>query len=198
MMIKNSSIIIAIIFLNVLTDAGYTQTNEKLLKYGLEFGIKKKDAKKILETAGYGKVDHVSDSKDIDSITIEGSVVEGVEPDPESNTQSELEFYEDRLMSTKVGYSADNIVLLKQLENKYLKELIARYGQPLDKEDVMGITSWMWKLGDHKILLNSNSRKNRLGISHLFLPIVAKKHEKEFKVKLKGEEPDVAKETFLR
>ena len=198
MRIQNTSLIFSLFVFFLLNGIGYTQTNGKFLKYGLEFGIDKKDAKKILEASGYGKVDDVSDSKDIDNIIVDGSVAEGVEPDVEASTQSELEFYDDRLMSTKVSYSADDMLLLKQLENKYLQEFITRYGQPVDKEDVMGITSWMWKKENYKILLNSNSRKKRLAITHIYLPIVSEKYEREFKVKLKGEEPDVAKDTFMR
>jgi len=198
MLINNLSIPIAIIFLLIFTNAGTAETNPKLLKYGLEFGIEKKDAKKILENAGYGKVEDVSDSKDIDNIVLEGSVVEGVEAVEDADTQSELEFFEDELMSAKVSYNAGDVPLLKQLENKYLRELMNKYGEPGGKEDVMGITSWMWELGQYKILLNSNSRKKRLGLSCLYLPLVAKKSEKELKNKLKGKPYDVVNDKLLK
>lgn len=168
------------------------------LRYGLELGIKKKDAKKMLEAEGFGKIEEVSDSKEIDNILLAGSVAESFAAESGVQTESELEFYEDSLMNAIVTYKVDDVFLLKQLENKYSGILTNMYGGPRIRDSVMGINSWIWEKGEFKIVFSSNNRKKKLQVSYMYLPLITKKYEKEMKIKLKGAPPDVAKESFLK
>jgi hypothetical protein len=129
---------------------------------------------------------------------IEGSVVNGFDNEENTETESELEFYEDRLMSAMVSYVAGDVFAQKRLEGKYTGELKGKYGEPGSRESVMGISTWIWEKGGYKILFSSNSRKNKVQLTYMYLPLVAKKYEHELKIKLKGKPPDVGKETFLK
>jgi hypothetical protein len=196
MLIRSAVVSVTLLF--VLVSVCTSQTGEKVLRYGLEFGMKKKEAKKILEATGYGEVKELSDSKEIDNIEIEGSVVEGFDNEENTETQSELEFYEGRLMSAMVSYVAGDVFAQKRLEGKYVGELKGKYGEPGSRESVMGIGTWIWEKGGYKILFSSNSRKNKVQLTYMYLPLVAKKYQQELKIKLKGKPPDVGKETFLK
>ena len=84
------------------------------------------------------------------------------------------------------------------MTKKYRSELGEIDGKPGAYEKFMSLKSWMWRVGNNKILLNSDSRKKTTKISYIYIPLYAQKYEDEVKVKLKGKPYDPVHDTFLK
>lgn len=192
-----NNLCIAIII--VLTSINLTYAEDTVLKYNLYFGMKKKEAKKMLEGAGIGEIKEVSDSsKDIVNLIVFESLFNNALSVDDSSIESELEFYDNKLMATSLFLKASDVFVYSTLEKGYLAGLIEKYNKPSKYERVMGINSWIWLVENYKIILNSNRRKKKIQLSYMYVPILTKRYEDEVTIKLKGKPVNIAEEKFLK
>jgi hypothetical protein len=194
-MIANKRVLAIIIF---FITAALIQADSSVFKHNINFGMKRKKAKKTLENVGYEILDETKVSKQLRTFLVEGFLYTNISEVDAQELTTKFEFYNNKLMNSTVLLKSEDSLSHNDLTNKYITELAQKYGKPKAYEKVMSIKSWMWLTGNNKILLNSDSRRKTTKISYIYLPVYAEKYEDEVKIKLKGEPVDPAKEMFLR
>lgn len=188
--------LVAITILLILTT--YLSAQSSFFKYGLDFGIGRKDSKKILENEGYEILDENKVSKHLRTFAINGILYANLSKQDGSDNKTELDFYEDKLMNVTLFSKSKDYFSHNDSTNSYLSQLVEQFGKPSTYENVMSIKSWMWLSGNNKILLNSDSRKKTTKISFIYRPLSEEKYEDFVEVQLKGKPVDPAKEMFLK
>lgn len=178
--------------------ATLVQADSSVFKHNLDLGMNRKEAKKTLENAGYEIMDENRISKQMRTFWVEGFLYNNISGAHEQEITTKFDFYNNKLMNSTLHLKSKDYIAHNGLTNKYAAELVEIYGKPSAYEKVMSIKSWMWLVGNNKILLNSDSRKKTTKISYIYIPLYAQKYEDEVKVKLKGKPYDPVHDTFLR
>jgi len=194
-MITNKVVLtIIILFINTII----TQADSSIFKHNLNFGMKRKEAKKIIENAGYEILGETKVSKQIRTFLVGGILYNNIfeASDPEVTTK--LEFYKNKLMNSKLLIKSRDSIAHNDLTNIYSAQLVEKYGKPTEFDKVMSIKSWMWITGNIKILLNSDNRRKTTKISYIYLPLYLEMYEGEVKVRLEGEPFDPVNDMFLK
>ena len=194
-MIARKPILAIIIFFITIS---LVQADSSIFTHNLNLGMKRKDAKKSLENAGYEVQDETRVSKKMRTFWVEGFFYNDIAKAAEQKISTKFEFYNDKMMNSTLHLQSKDYNSHVGFTNRYSAELIEIYGKPNAFEKVMSIKSWMWRAGSNKILLNSDSRKKTIKISYIYLPAYAEKYEDQVKLKLKGEPLDPATEMFLK
>lgn len=154
--------------------------------FGFNFGMSSKDAKKLIKNNGNSILKNEIDSKDIRTILFEGVIVDypGIE---NTDKKTELEFYNDKLMSTILvvkGLSGNQYV---DILNKLQSSIEAEFGEPSSRDNMLSYDIWTWRMEHLKLILSANRNKGQVKIDYTYVPIANVKVENELEVKRKGE-----------
>lgn len=153
---------------------------------GFEFGISKDDAKKQIKSYGARIIKNEVDTKEIRTIMLAGTVSD-IQLNSYENVYTELEFFDDKLMSSA-------LVVNDALDDDYdgyrdtlLEYLTERYGDPQNSEKMLSYHVWTWELEDTKLVYSSNDSKNRLKVNYTYKPLNKKKIAREIEEKREGD-----------
>jgi len=173
------------VLLILLFPAGaYAQSNP-VNAFGFELGMSKDNAKKKIKSAGKKMVSNEVDTKDIRTIVFDGLLteapVEGID-----NSKTELEFFDDKLMSYSLIVDYDNDADHGKLQDEFIKYLTSTYGDPQDSSKMLSYRIWKWDLQDTRLVFSNNSSSNKIRLNYIYKPLDQKKVAKEIEEKRRG------------
>ena len=138
---------------------GYAAEEEvaDLSPLGFEFGISKKDAKKVITANGKRIIEEKKDSKKIRTIVMQGVIVElPVNPNG-LDVRTGLEFFDKKLLSTSLAFQAEDNPTEEWIEEAFTEYFYDRYGEPVEVDEMMYFKTWTWQLPKVKLVLHTNS-----------------------------------------
>jgi len=162
---------------------------------GFEFGTSRKDAIKIIESRGKKILDKTTDSKKIRTIVMDGAIVEL--PLNSDSFQTSLEFFDDKLMASSLIFRSADSSEYQELETELSEFLTDMYGEPGEKEDVLGLKAWTWHVPDLKVVLSTNPKNYTAKVQYIHEPLNQSRVKKEILERQRGKVSEPAKEMFL-
>jgi len=111
--------------------------------------------------------------------------------------QTSLEFFDDKLMSSSLVFKLDDSSKQEELKSEISKFLTAQYGEPGEKEEVVGLTAWTWHVPDLKVVLSTNPSNNLTKVEYIYEPLNESRVQKEIEQEHRGKQADPAKEMFI-
>lgn len=159
---------------------------------GFEFGTDKDDAKKIINSNGVDIIHNSVDTKKIRLIKFPGVFAEL----PVQNAKelfTELEFFDDKLMSSAVLINSREAETDSKLLLDHLKE---SYGEPANSEQMLTYYIWTWEFEDTKMVFSKDSNSGSLKLNYIYKPINQKRIAREIHKKRKGDVQSPADEMF--
>lgn len=164
---------------------------------GFEFGISKKDAKKVIESKGKRIIEDKVDSKKIRVIVMQGVIVDLPVNTEGLDVQTRLEFFDKKLLSTSLIFNAEDTPTEEWLEEAFSEYFYDRYSEPSERDHMMYFKTWTWDLPKVKLVLNTNTKDKIVKVDYTYEPIKKAKYEEELKQKRGTEDIDPAKKMFL-
>jgi hypothetical protein len=164
---------------------------------GFNFGISKKQALQVIESKGKKIVENTVDSKEIRTILIQGTIEETPLKIPESRSLTQLEFYDDELMTSTLIVESADYSSRNEMANKLYNFLINSYGENTSQEQVLNFTTWTWRQPKVKVVLTADQNSDIFKIAYTYEPLSQTKTDKEFEQKQRGKPEDPATEMFL-
>jgi hypothetical protein len=193
-----SSFIVLILIL--LTPPFYSNAKEDFdssSALGFNFGISKKQAMQVIKSKGKKILENTVDSKEIRMILIQGAV-EGVPLNiPESQSLTQLEFYDDELMTSTLIVESADYLSRDDMANKLFKFLSDSYGETASQEKVLNFMTWTWHQPKIKIVFSADQNSDIFKIAYTFEPLSQTKMDKEFDEKQADKPKDPASQMFL-
>jgi hypothetical protein len=193
-----SSFIILVLIL--LTPSFYLNAKEDFdssSALGFNFGISKKQAMQVIKSKGKKILENTVDSKDIRLILIQGAV-QGVPLNiPDSQSLTQLEFYDDELMTSTLIVESADYSSRNEMANKLFKFLSDSYGDTASQEKVLNYMTWTWRQPKIKIVLSADQNSDIFKIAYTFEPLSQSKIDREFDEKQADKPEDPAKQMFL-
>jgi hypothetical protein len=189
-----------ILFLVLLTTPAYLKEEvgkENTSPLGFKLGSSRNEAIEVIKSKGNKIVKNTVDSKEIRTIVMEGAIVELPFDNNGADLQTSLEFYDDELMSSSLIFKSDDPSKQEELEAELSKYLIGLYGEPGEKEKVLGFTTWTWHVPDLKVVFSTNPNNNVAKVRYIYEPLNQSRVEEEIKRKQKEKPTEPAKEMFL-
>ena len=168
-----------------------------LAPFGFKLGISEKDAKNIINSNGKRLMSDQKDSKKIRVMLIQGVIVDLPVDTDGRDVRTELEFYDDKLLSSSVIFVADDAFEQSHLKNEFIEYLNGRFGQFVSEDSMLHFHTWTWHTEDLKLVLHTNSNDNSLKVEYTYKPIGEKRYEAELDQKRGTEKSDPAREMFL-
>lgn len=193
-----SSFIVLVLVL--LTPAFYSNAKEDFdssSALGFDFGISKKQAMQVIESKGKKILENTVDSKEIRMILIQGAIEEIPLNIPESQSLTQLEFYDDELMTSTLILESANYLSRNEMANKLYKFLSDSYGETASQEKVLNFTTWTWRQPRVKIVFSADQNSDIFKIAYTYEPLSQTKMEKEFDEKRSDKPEDPATQMFL-
>jgi hypothetical protein len=190
-------IILVLIF---LTPSFYLKAKEDFdgtSALGFNFGISKKQAVQVIESKGKKILENTVDSKDIRTILIQGSVEEIPLNIPESQSLTQLEFYDDELMTSTLILESADYLSRNEMANMLYQFLIDRYGETTNQEKVLNFMIWTWRQSKVKVVFSADQNSDIFKIAYTYEPLSQTKMEKELDEKRRGKPEDPATQMFL-
>jgi hypothetical protein len=164
---------------------------------GFNFRISKKQAIQVIEEKGKKVLENSVDSKDIRMILIQGTVEEIPLNIPESQALTQLEFYDDELMTSTLIVESADYSSRNEMANKLYKFLSDSYGETAGMEKVLNFMTWTWRQPKVKVVLTADQNSDIFKIAYTYEPLSRTKMEKEFEEKREGKAEDPATQMFL-
>jgi hypothetical protein len=190
-------IILVLIF---LTPPFYLKAEENFdgsSALGFNFGISKKQAMQEIESKGKKILENTVDSKDIRTILIQGTIVETPLNIPESQSLTQLEFYDDELMTSTLVLESADYMSRNEMANMLYQFLIDRYGENTNQEKVLNFLIWTWREPKVKVVLSADQNSDIFKIAYTYEPLSQTKRQKELDAKRRETPEDPATEMFL-
>lgn len=150
---------------------------------GFEFGTDKDDVKKIINSNGVDILHNSVDTKKIRLIRFPGVFAEL----PVQNAKqvfTELEFFDDKLMSSAVLINSREPETDSKLLLDHLKE---SYGDPVNSEQMLTYYVWTWEFEDTKMVFSKDSNSGNLKLNYIYKPINQKRIAREIQRKRDGD-----------
>ncbi len=193
-----SSFIILVLIL--LTPSFYSNAKEEFdssSALGFNFGISKKQAMQVIKSKGKKILEDTVDSKEIRMILIQGAV-EGVPLNiPESQSLTQLEFYDDELMTSTLIVESADYLSRDEMANKLFNFLSDSYGQTASREKVLNFMTWTWRQPRIKIVFSADENSDIFKIAYTYEPLNQTKMDNEFEEKRVDKPEDPASQMFL-
>ncbi len=189
-----------ILVLSFLTSSVYLKAKEDFSgssALGFDFGISKKEAMKVIESKGKKVIENSVDSKDIRIILIQGAVEEIPLNIPESQSLTQLEFYDDELMSSTLVLESADYVSRNEMANELYQFLTDKYGETSNQERVLNYVTWTWRQPKVKVVLSADQNSDIFKIAYTYEPLSQTKMEEELELKRRGKPEDPATQMFL-
>ncbi len=164
---------------------------------GFDFGISKKEAIRKIESEGKTILENDVDSKEIRTIIVEGVLIDLPIDVDDSNIQTRLEFFDDKLMSTSLIIRPDDHSSIGDAAGLLYAYLAENYGDPYHKEKILNFITWTWLQPEVKVVYTTSRNSNELKIAYTYEPMNRKRLEKELQEKRKVKPEDPATEMFL-
>jgi len=164
---------------------------------GFQFGIKKKEAIKIIDSNGKRIVENNVDSKDIRTILMQGVIVNLPMDIEGKDVMTGLEFYDKKLLSTSLIFAAVDEAEKTQLENEFVDYCTQQYGEPVERDSMMHFTTTTWHMPDTKLVLHTNEKKNTVKVEYTYKPVHQAKFKDELDEKRGTKKIDPAREMFI-
>lgn len=164
---------------------------------GFDFGTSKKKAMRVIKEKGKNIVENTVDSKDVRTILIEGSVGEIPLGIPESQALTQLEFYDDELMSSTLIVESGGYLDRSEMANSLYQFLINSYGEAASQEKVLNFMTWTWRQPKVKVVLTADQNSDIFKIAYTYEPLSESKRQRELEAKTKVKPEDPATEMFL-
>ncbi len=197
MNILRRTVALMLILMVTVSFAGAQEEAADLAPLGFQFGISKKDAKKLIDSKGKRIVEDKVDSKKIRMIVMQGVIVD-IPVNPKGlDVQTSLEFYNKKLLSTSLIFNAEDSPTEEWIEEAFSEYLNDRYGAPTETDEMMYFKSWTWHLPKVKLVLHTNTKNNVVKVDYTYQPINQAKFEKELNQKRGDKAQDPAKQMFL-
>ena len=193
---KTSGIIITFLFSFLILNApALSDDNFVNNPFGFKFGMSSKDAKNLIKNNGNDIIKNEVDSKDIRTILFDGLLVEypGID---NTDRKTELEFYNDKLMSTMLVVKGLNGSQFVEIQNKLISNIEAEFGEPNSKDNMLSYDIWTWRMDHLKLILSTNRNKGQVKLDYTYVPIADIKVQNELEVKRKGEIKNPADQMF--
>ncbi len=164
---------------------------------GFPFGINKKEAIKIIDSNGKRITENKVDSKGIRTIIMQGVIVNiPIETDGK-DVLTGLEFYDKKLLSTSLIFAAADASEKTELENKFTDYFTEQYGEPVERDSMMYLTTTIWHMHDIKLVLHTNGKNNTVKVEYTYKPVHRSKIEDELDEKRGTIKSDPATQMFL-
>lgn len=197
MKIFNSAVLLLLLFSITVSFADEQEGPVDLSPLGFEFGISKKDAKKVITANGKRIIEEKKDSKKIRTIVMQGVIVDlPVNPNG-LDVRTGLEFFDKKLLSSSLTFRAEDSPTEEWLEEAFTEYYYDRYGEPVEVDEMMHFKTWTWELPKVKLVLHTNTKDNIVKVDYTYEPIRRARYEKELS-KRRGDKPvDPAKKMFL-
>lgn len=164
---------------------------------GFNFGISKKEALRVIESKGKKILENTVDSKEVRTILIQGTIEETPLNIPESRSLTQLEFYDDELMTSTLIVESADYSSRNEMANKLYKFLSDSYGENTSQEKVLNFITWTWRQPKVKVVLTADQNSDIFKIAYTYEPLSATKMEKEFEQKRRPKPEDPATQMFL-
>jgi hypothetical protein len=193
----SSLVILALIF---FTPSFYSKAKEDFgdtSALGFNFGISKKQAMQVIKEKGKKVIENSVDSKNIRTILIQGTVGEIPLHIPESQALTQLEFYDDELMTSTLIVESADYSSRDEMANELYKYLRDSYGEIANNEKVLNYITWTWRQPKVKVVLTADQNSDIFKIAYTYEPLSQTKREKELDQKRKDKPEDPATEMFL-
>lgn len=193
-----SSFIIVVLIL--LTPSFYSDAKEDFdsgSALGFNFGISKKQAMQVIKSKGKKILENTVDSKEIRMILIQGVIEEIPLNIPESQSLTQLEFYDDELMTSTLILESADYLSRNEMANELFKFLSDSYGETASQEKVLNFMTWTWRQPRIKIVFSADQNSDIFKIAYTYEPLSQTKMEKEFDQKRKDKPEDPATQMFL-
>lgn len=181
---------IAIIFLStfLISVSAYAQDGSTSV-LGFEFGMSKDDAKKQIKSYGARIIKNDVDTKDIRTIVLSGTVSD-IPLNSYENVSTELEFFDDKLMSSALVVKEAPDDQYNGYRDSILEYLQGTYGEPQNSEKMLSYRIWTWELENTRLVYSSNDSKNQLKVNYTFKPLNKKRITREIDEKRKGDDAE--------
>lgn len=193
----SSFIIFVLIF---LTPSFYLKAKEGFdssSALGFNFGISKKQALQVIESKGKKILDNTVDSKEIRTILIQGTIEETPLNIPESRSLTQLEFYDDELMTSTLIVESADYSSRDEMADKLYRFLSDSYGENTSQEKVLNFITWTWRQPKVKVVLTADENSDIFKIAYTYEPLSQTKMDKELDQKQRGKPEDPATQMFL-
>ncbi len=188
----------SIFFLSLLFIAGSAYPKEGTdSALGFGFGISKKEALEIIRSRGKRILEDTVDSKRIRTVVFDSTVVDLPLDTLDTEVKTSLEFYRDKLLSSSLLLKPKDPMKQEELESQLSELLTARYGEPVNREEVLNITAWTWHVDKVRVILSSDPGKNLLKVKYIYEPLNQARREEELKQRQRGKPSDPAREMFI-
>ncbi|MGD9653044.1 MAG: hypothetical protein AB7V12_11805, partial [Candidatus Dadabacteria bacterium] len=129
-----------------------------LAPLGFSFGMSDKDAKKLIESHGKRIMNDDVDSKKIRTIQMQGVITELPLPLDGTDVSTGLEFYEKKLLSSALIFSATDSSEERQYQKMLSQYLTETYGEPASSDSMLYFKTWTWHIPDVRIVLHTNTQ----------------------------------------
>lgn len=195
--LKRAIALMLIITVAVSIASAQEEEAADLSPLGFQFGISKKDAKKIIDSNGKRIVEDKVDSKKIRMIVMQGVIVELPVNSDRLDVKTGLEFFDKKLLSTSLIFNAEDTPTEEWLEEAFSEYFHDRYGEPYETDNMMYFRTWTWHIPKVKLVLHTNTKDNIVKVDYTYEPINQAKFQKELDTK-RGTKPiDPAKKMFI-
>lgn len=191
--------IFLILFLAVSVSLAAAQQEEKadLSPLGFEFGISKKEAKKVITANGKRIIEDKKDSKKIKILVMQGVIVDLPVSTNGLDVRTDLEFFDKKLLSSALTFRAEDSPTEEWLEEAFTEYFYDRYGEPIEVDEMMYFKTWTWELPKVKLVLHTNTKDNIVKVDYTYEPIRKARYEKELNKRRGVKHEDPAKKMFL-
>ena len=189
-----------ILVLSFLTSTVYLKAEEGSRgssALGFDFGMSKKEAMKVIESKGKKILENTVDSKEIRIILIQGAVEEIPLNIPEQQSLTQLEFYDDELMSSTLVLESADYLSRNEMANQLYQFLTERYGETTNQEKILNFVTWTWRQPKVKVVLTADQNSDIFKIAYTYEPLSQTKMEEELELKRRGKPEDPATQMFL-
>lgn len=164
---------------------------------GFNFGISKKQALQVIKSKGKKILENRVDSKEIRTILIQGTIEATPLNIPESRSLTQLEFYDDELMTSTLIVESADYSSRDEMANNLYKFLSDSYGESTSQERVLNFITWTWRQPKIKVVLTADHNSDIFKIAYTYEPLNQTKMNKEFQEKQRPKPEDPATEMFL-
>lgn len=164
---------------------------------GFNFGLSRKQAVQVIESKGKKIIENSVDSKDIRTILFQGTVEEIQLNIPESQSLTQLEFYNDELMTSTLIVESADLLSRDEMANMLYQFLIDRYGETSSQEKVLNFMTWTWREPKVKVVFSADQNSDIFKIAYTYEPLSHTKRQKELDEKRKVKPEDPATQMFL-
>ncbi len=194
--LKSILIITVISFFAFSHFASADQAN--LAPLGFSFGMSEKDAKKLIESRGKRIMNDEVDSKEIRKIQMQGVITELPLALDGTDVSTGLEFYDKKLLSTALIFSAADSSEERGYQKMLSQYLTETYGKPASSDSMLYFKTWTWHIPDVRIVLHTNTQDHTVKMVYTYEPVNQAKREDELnKLRGTGEDADPAREMFI-